>query len=604
MFTSITRALLLPLVSILSLGYAAPALAARHALLIGNDSYQSVPKLRNARGDAEAMGRALRKAGYEITLVKDRSLKQLKDDIRLFKTQLHEGDEVVLFYAGHGVQIGAMNYLLPIDVRSDTEDQVTDDGLALSKVLEDIREQRPALTLAIIDACRDNPFKGKGRAIGGRGLTGVGGATGQMVIYSAGEGQQALDRLGDNDPDKNGVFTRVFIKEMETVGVSVDQVARRVREQVNSMARKVKHDQVPAIYDQVLGQFYFYAPSATAGASASGVVAAADTNPAVLELAFWNSVKDSRDISELQEYLNKYPKGQFAGLVQTRKLSIEQSQRLSNQAASAKQNAAPASADAQETAFWKNVENVNSAAGYQSYLAKYPAGAFVATARGRLATPKVEADAKLEKSFRDCPDCAEMINIPKNNLVQAFALSKTEVTQAQWRNIMGTSPSQFKSCDDCPVEQVSWNDTKEFLSRLNRKTGKQYRLPTESEWEYACRAGGNNDYCGTNNVDDAAWFQSNSASKTHAVATKQINAYGIADMNGNVWEWVDDCWHANDNGVPKDGSLWAGGDCTKHAVRGGSWVNAARDLRASFRIYNDSSQRLSIIGFRLARSLP
>lgn len=550
----------------LALAIAGDASAARYALLIGNDSYQAVPKLLNARSDAEAMGQAMRKAGYQTTIVKDRSLKQVKDDIRLFKTRIQEGDEVVVFYAGHGVQIGGTNYLLPIDVRSENEDQVTDDALALSKMLSDIGEQKPAFTLAIVDACRDNPFKGKGRSIGGRGLNGVGGATGQMVMYSASTGQQALDRLGEKDPDRNGLFTRVFIKEMEQVGVPVDQVLRKVREQVNTLARSVKHNQVPALYDEALGKFYFYPPTAASTASAAAGAAtvsapAVDASPAAMELALWNSVKDSRASDELQAYLNKYPNGQFSGLAQTRKLGIELELRQKNQLAMA----APAES-----------------------ASKQP----------------ILASRSLDKTFRDCPECAEMVVLPKGELARAFAISKTEVTQAQWRAIMGNNPSQFKDCDDCPVDMVSWNDARDFLRRLNGKTGKQYRLPTESEWEYACRAGSTSEYCGSDKIDEAAWFQVNSESRTRPVGSKQGNAFGLADMSGNVWEWVDDCWHPDDQGVPKDGSLWPGGDCSRHAVRGGSWVNAARDLRAAFRVDNDAGQRKSIIGFRIAHTVP
>ncbi|HET8705917.1 MAG TPA: caspase family protein [Pseudomonadales bacterium] len=311
MFKPVRNLAVLISVGLLNLLQAEQAEAARYALLIGNDSYQEVPALRNARADAELMAQALKKAGYNTTVVKDRNLKQMKDDVRAFKAHVKGGDEVVFYYSGHGVQIDAMNYLLPVDVRADSEDQVRDDGLALSKVLDDIRQQKPALTLAVVDACRDNPFKGLGRAIGGRGLTGVGGANGQMVIYSAGEGQQALDSLSQSDPVKNGLFTRVFVKEMEKPGVPVDQVARRVRSEVNRLAQSVNHEQVPAIYDQVIGQFYFYAKND------------ADVDP--VELEFWKSVRNSYDVGELKAYLEKYPNGQFTGLAQARIKSIEHS---------------------------------------------------------------------------------------------------------------------------------------------------------------------------------------------------------------------------------------------------------------------------------------
>ena len=109
----------------------------------------------------------------------------------------------------------------------------------------------------MIDACRDNPFKSSGRSVGGRGLAPTTAATGQMIVFSAGTGQQALDKLGPNDKSKNGLFTRVFVKEMQKAGVSVDRVVRNVRTEVVALAKSVGHDQVPAIYDQVVGEFYF-----------------------------------------------------------------------------------------------------------------------------------------------------------------------------------------------------------------------------------------------------------------------------------------------------------------------------------------------------------
>src|SRR5438105_4884642 len=240
---------------------ALPAQAARLALVIGNDHYRAIPRLKNARADAEAMAAALGKAGYEVTLQRDQSLRQMRDVLRGFREHIQEGDEVVLFFSGHGVQIGHTNFLLPGDVRAKSEEQVRDDGVMLSDMLAEIAEQKPSLTLAIVDACRNNPFPKKGRAIGGRGLTGVAGATGQMVIYSAGEGQEALDRLDDHDHVRNGLFTRVFLREMRKPGVPVNDVVRQVREEVHRLARKAHHHQVPAIYDQVLGKFYFYAPT-------------------------------------------------------------------------------------------------------------------------------------------------------------------------------------------------------------------------------------------------------------------------------------------------------------------------------------------------------
>lgn len=272
--------------ALLCLCVAAPAFAARLALVIGNDSYRNVTTLRNARTDASTMAQTLERVGFKTTLAHDVDDRGLRAAIRAFKARVGEGDDVVFFYAGHGVQLGATNYLLPIDIRGDSEDQVKDDALPLQRVLDDLGERKVRFSLVIVDACRDNPFRGHGRALGGRGLAPTMAATGQMIIYSAGSGQQALDRLSGSDTDPNGLFTRIFIKEMERSGQSVDRVVRSVRDEVVRLARSVGHEQVPALYDQSLGDFFFRqvgaVPPAPAAPSSATTSAAPDRPTAVV----------------------------------------------------------------------------------------------------------------------------------------------------------------------------------------------------------------------------------------------------------------------------------------------------------------------------------
>ena len=229
----------------------------RRALVIGNDSYKQISKLLNAREDAKAVAESLEQVGYLVTLKLDLTEKEMKSALRVFKSQVNGGEEVVIFYAGHGVQLGSSNYLLPTDITGENEEQIKDEAIQLQRILDDMTEKKAKLTLVMLDACRDNPFKVAGRNIGGRGLAPTTAANGQMVIFSAGTGQQALDRLGPNDKNKNGVFTRVLIKEMKIPGVSIDKLIRNVRTQVVSLAQSIGHEQVPAIYDQVVGDFYF-----------------------------------------------------------------------------------------------------------------------------------------------------------------------------------------------------------------------------------------------------------------------------------------------------------------------------------------------------------
>ena len=236
---------------------AKPRSGRRLALVIGNNRYRNVPALANAVDDATSIANSLRTVGYQVTLRTDITQKDMQAALRTFSGQLQGGDEVLFYFAGHGVQLGAANYLLPVDIAGESEAQVRDDAIQLQRVLDDIAEQKVRFTLAMVDACRDNPFKSSGRAIGGRGLAPTTAATGQMIIFSAGSGQQALDKLGPSDNSRNGLFTRVFLKEMQKPGVSVDRLVRNVRAEVVELARSVGHEQVPAIYDQAIGDFYF-----------------------------------------------------------------------------------------------------------------------------------------------------------------------------------------------------------------------------------------------------------------------------------------------------------------------------------------------------------
>jgi formylglycine-generating enzyme required for sulfatase activity len=247
--------------------------------------------------------------------------------------------------------------------------------------------------------------------------------------------------------------------------------------------------------------------------------------------------------------------------------------------------------------------------------------------RKQRAKENAAASAMAGKIFRDCEDCPEMVVIPAGSfemgsdkgednekpvrrvaIGKAFALGKTEVTQGQWKALMGDNPSKYINCgDDCPVETVNWDDAQAYIRKLSEKTGKQYRLPSEAEWEYACRAGGTHTYCGDDNPDSISWYgglakpAGNSGKSTNPVATKQPNAFGLYDMSGNVWEWVEDSYYENYNGAPVDGSAWVNKDSAKHVPRGGSWSYLQP---AAKRGGSKTKFRFGTIGFRLARTLP
>jgi formylglycine-generating enzyme required for sulfatase activity len=180
-----------------------------------------------------------------------------------------------------------------------------------------------------------------------------------------------------------------------------------------------------------------------------------------------------------------------------------------------------------------------------------------------------------------------------------FEMGKYEVTQLQWRAIMGNNPSYFKGCNSCPVEQVSWDDVQEFINKLNAKNdGYEYRLPTEAEWEYACRAGTTGGYAG--NLDSMAWYDSNSGDKTHPVGTKQPNAWGLYDMHGNVWEWCQDWYGAYPSNAVTDPAGARSG--SYRVIRGGGWGSGAQDCRAADRYGYAPDVRNGDLGFRLIRT--
>ena len=187
--------------------------------------------------------------------------------------------------------------------------------------------------------------------------------------------------------------------------------------------------------------------------------------------------------------------------------------------------------------------------------------------------------------------------------LDGFWMGKYEVAQGQWEKVMGGNPSHFKKGKKYPVEQVSWNDCQTFMDRLNGKNGGQYkfRLPTEAEWEYACRSGGKSEkYAGGNDVGRVAWYSKNSGSKTHGVGTKSPNGLGIYDMSGNVWEWCGDWFGKYSSSSKKNPTGIAGG--SSRVIRGGRLGFSAVDVRCGGRLADHPGYTRRYLGFRLVRT--
>ncbi len=302
----------LALITVLMFAICLPSHARRIALVVGNDAYQQIDALKNARNDAEAMARELQKVGFTVARATDVNRDGLHKAIDAFVAQVGKDDEAVFYYAGHGVQIDASPYLLPVDVRADSARQLVRDALPLESLLADLSRARYALV--IVDACRNNPFMTRGvRSIGSeRGLNPIEPPEGMAVIMSAGRGQTALDSLGPGDKSPNGLFAREFIRLMSVPGMQVRDLLLQVRDSVEKNAATIAHKQRPALIDESRGQFYFV-PAETGRTQA---VPVAENN--AIELAFWNSVQDSSNVDELKLYLQRYPQGMFAELATVR----------------------------------------------------------------------------------------------------------------------------------------------------------------------------------------------------------------------------------------------------------------------------------------------
>ncbi|MEI6427195.1 MAG: formylglycine-generating enzyme family protein [Pseudanabaena sp. ELA607] len=227
-------------------------------------------------------------------------------------------------------------------------------------------------------------------------------------------------------------------------------------------------------------------------------------------------------------------------------------------------------------------------------MMRVPAGTFL------MGSPNFEAGRKDNES----PEI--VIGLP------AFYIGKFTITQQQWQSIMGYNPANFRTDILAPVENISWHEAQDFCKKLSRKTGRIYRLPTESEWEYACRAPARNQpktaFTFGNDrsqLTDYGWFKNNSGEQSHSVGQKLPNAWGLHDMHGGVWEWCEDVWHDQLREIPPDGSpRITGNDLGRRTRRGGSWSNEALLCRSASRDWHGAGDRYNDIGLRVALSIP
>jgi formylglycine-generating enzyme required for sulfatase activity len=567
-----------------------PALAEnRVALVIGNGAYQNVKRLPNPPNDANDVAAALRRLGFEIILATDLDENGMVDAIIRLARAARTADVALFYYSGHALQFNGINYLVPVDAKL-TDEMDLRRMVRIDEIVSDLLTAKN-LRILILDSCRSNPFAEQlSRSIETtkatplhRGLAKIDAPQGMIVAYATQAGQTAEDGEGGNSP-----YTTAFLTHIE----EQDEIANIFREVSEEVYETTKHSQLPELSLSLTGRFYLrgkVTPTLSASKPNDACAAAAD---------HWHSAEAIGTIDALQDHLTRFPTCEFAVLAQVK----------------------------------------------IDTLRKQSCGEFViaASLSSRAPCPLTQAgerSLKPKDEFKECDKCPEMVVVPAGRLTMGslkdelarssdegpqhlvtiarpFAVGKYHVTVNQFAAFVdetgyrGTSDCvvDFKQTASDPAVCVGWDDARAYVRWLAKKTGKGYRLLSEAEWEYAARAGTTMRYFFGNDDEDMCRY-GNAAGKcdgydyTSPAGSFLPNDFGLYDMHGNAWQWVEDCYHDSYIGAPSDGSAWSCANCSIHVLRGGSWYYDRRYLRSAIRNKNSANVRNDNYGFRLGRTL-
>ncbi len=659
-------------------GFAQALAAERVALVIGNSQYNYVTPLENPQHDARDVATALRSQGFEVTELVDLTRDGMADALREFRAQADAADIALVYYAGHGIEVQGTNYLIPVDARIIDERDVPDMTVDLQTVLRQISGARK-LKMIVLDACRNNPFIAQMRSLGtlrsaGQGLAGVsGGGDNTLIAYAAAAGAVTPDGV----PGQNSPYTSAFLEALSGPPRDVSLLLRSVRD---GLQRRIGPGAQPFVYSSLGADELILNPFGTMLATAPtpeptpiptpiptpepGIptptpappTPTPEPTPTPTPIPTPTAVPTPTPMPTPTAVPTPIPP---RGALPAEVLAAEQMlDALGFSPGPADGFRDPATIVALRAFQRANGLAVTGDADEATLAALEQwmggSGIRLATAPKPEPTPVPEAPrssflprSSSPQRIRDCLDCPEMIVIPggvfqmgstaiaasamerpvRAVTIDAFALSRTEVTFAQWDACVaaGSCRSNPRPSDkgwgrgDQPVIGISWNDAQEFIAWLNAQVeGEPYRLPTEAEWEYAARGGTKTEYpwgdtpsrdhanygqptcCGGYSEGKDEWFG------TSPVASFPPNAFGLHDMHGNVLEWVEDCWHYLYTEAPTDGSAWreeSGGSCYSRVVRGGSWQSAAQSLRSASRFRLTTTARNSDLGFRVAKTI-
>lgn len=601
-----------PLVSALTLAaavlLASPSAEARRvALVLGNSDYQTLAKLENPVSDAKAIAAELKKYGFDVTESYDVNRADLLDVLEQFKHSADGATVAMVYYAGHGMEIGGKNVIAPTDIEVSCEPKEARRAVELDKLFDSLGTASQQIVL--LDACRNDPFpqcptRSARSGIGFRGISRVGAEDKSLLVASSTlSGQLAADgEVGGHSPFAAALLERFRSNPRTYMRDLLDQAARDV--QIASSG-----SQTPEV--------------TTRGGSPK--VCLDENGCGDVGIPAEASSDSEATVSEVRSLLGAL--GYQAGARAQGAAGLEDAIRRF-------QSNAGLSPDGRITPTLLAVLRAT-----KTQMASLPKGDTGGGSGGAVIEGPLEHEAG--STFKDCETCPEMVAVPAGEFAMGSSASDPDKTPAELpqHNVRighGFAASKFEVTFDeweaCALEggcngympkdggwgrgrrpaiYISWDDAKSYVEYLRQKTGKPYRLLSEAEWEYAARAGTTSRYATGEGITTAEADFDDSAKKgkrgdyegkTVDVGTFAPNPYGLFDMAGNVGEWVEDCWNKTHVGAPTDGSA-RGGDCARRVLKGGAWYFEAPYLRAAARLSYPKNARLNIAGFRVARPL-
>jgi formylglycine-generating enzyme required for sulfatase activity len=557
------------------------------ALVIGNAAYKNAAPLSNTINDAVVMADALKSLGFELVGGKAQTnldKNGLDNVIRKFGETIRGKRVAFLYYSGHGVQVDGRNYLIPTSANVVSRTDVKYELVNVDNVLEDMNASGTKVNIIVLDACRNNPFGDKGLRGNVSGLAVMDAPSGTLVAYATGPGKTAADGVGKNSP-----YTESLARIIKEPGLDIEDVFREVGKDVQLKTGGV---QVPWKMDSLTEKFSFRGTGDGEGRIQTAGGPGPASVPPKSETPRTGSINVKSTPAGAMVYLNGAKKG-LTPMTLSGLSPGSVGLKVVHDGYEMVEDTVQIEAGKEETMNYTlaRVAPVAPPTKPDTETQVKPPSITTSSARREWKDPTTGMEfiwvegGTYQMGCGMGPGYCQPNEAPEHEVtVGGFWIGKYTVTQGQWQKVMGSNPSSFKKGDNYPVETVSWDDAKEFIRKLNGKSGTTFRLPTEAEWEYAARSGGKSEkYAGGSDVDAVAWYGANSGKSTHPVGTKAPNGLGIYDMSGNVWQWCEDTYdadaykkHQRNNPVSTSGG-------SAKVLRGGSWSRDAGWVRCVFR---------------------